>query len=86
MSIRTEFEKAFEDEFIYSNGTMIKVPINDHIGYALWAAQWMAEKIAVELEPVIDNGVVVLSTGEITSFIRQLAKELSTNSELREGK
>lgn len=74
MGIKEEFEKAFE-EACCKPGT--KEPRNL---VALWAAQWMAEKLASIGES--GNPLVLVQTkAEITFItteqIRQIAKELS---------
>lgn len=68
MSIKQEFEEAFEYEFGIPGLT------GDHdISPALWGAKWMAERCA----RIADDSETASFTAHPGKIIRQLSKDLS---------
>lgn len=82
MSIRDDFERAFEEakekfigvDYEFNGEDEVAVETFDQEGLALWAAKWMAERVQQESHICLEDGK---PCGHINiEIVRNLAKEL----------
>ena len=72
MSVREEFEKAFDEAF-----PEIYCPeLEDTFAGAKWAALWMAERCAKEMDELVN-----LEPSPFGPWLRKLASELKSGGE-----
>ena len=85
MSLREEFEKAFDEVYGASDPRVLDVSTfkgffrDGDIKIALWAARWAMERCAQESDKIEGDSLDICQHECIASKLRQLAKELSND-------